>query len=358
MTETSKTPETDREEYTVTERDIGFQVINAAKCRELELRLSDREAEVARLEKLVYVPGAWRCAKCKCGLISNTLYVATGAMAANNKPQECPNGCGPMWRLTERDAGNEVCDRLEALAIKQRASEEYADGLREAAQWLMIVYGAPHLDIDQAERAMEGLRAALAKNPAYGGLVADASSGTRESAQLKPDRQPSTNSDEALTVLDRAIAYCQGQSQYAPLTSEDDAYDRGVAACVRVLEDMKPYPVSPTKGTTMNFGDAIEEVKAGRCVQRAGWNGKGMFIFLNKGSFDHELLGFKKGDTPEPDHPSTMDGISLGLFETGAVGTLTRLPNINMRSASGSTVTGWLASQTDLLAEDWQVIAP
>ena len=34
-------------------------------------------------------------------------------------------------------------------------------------------------------------------------------------------------------------------------------------------------------------------------------------------------------------------------------GTITRLPNLNMRAATGSTVTGWLASQTDILAEDW-----
>lgn len=78
------------------------------------------DAEVARLEKLVYVPGVWKCAKCAFSLISKTLYVNLGVVGANTSPQQCANGCGPMWRVTERDAGNEVCDRLEALTITMR----------------------------------------------------------------------------------------------------------------------------------------------------------------------------------------------------------------------------------------------
>lgn len=104
--------------------------------------------------------------------------------------------------------------------------------------------------------------------------------------------------------------------------------------------------------TNMNFGQALEAIKSGAAVAREGWNGKRMFLFLNKGSFDGGKLGFAAGDHPQPGHQSTIDGVSLGLFEAGDDGTVTRLPNINMRSASGATVTGWLASQTDMLAED------
>ena len=108
--------------------------------------------------------------------------------------------------------------------------------------------------------------------------------------------------------------------------------------------------------TAMSFGNAIHAMKQGKRVARAGWNGKGMFIYLNKGSFDHGMLGFDPGEDPRPDHPSTIDGISLGLFTSGDHGTVTRLPNINMRSASGATVIGWLASQTDMLADDWMIL--
>lgn len=102
----------------------------------------------------------------------------------------------------------------------------------------------------------------------------------------------------------------------------------------------------------MNFGEALEAVKEGKLIAREGWNGKNMFVYLNKGSFDKSL------ETSEMKKAEyyTIDGICKELFEVGDVGTVTRLPNINMRSANGSTITGWLASQTDMLAEDWNII--
>lgn len=106
----------------------------------------------------------------------------------------------------------------------------------------------------------------------------------------------------------------------------------------------------------MDFPSALTSLKFGRRVARAGWNGKGMYIYLNLGSFDHELLGFAASDQPGHGHPSTIDGISIGLFQAGDQGTTTRLPNINMRTATGATVTGWLASQADMLAEDWAIV--
>lgn len=97
----------------------------------------------------------------------------------------------------------------------------------------------------------------------------------------------------------------------------------------------------------LTFGEAIEALKQGKAVARSGWNGKSMSIFLNKGSYCF------------PDKPIDyffIEGVSSKLFENGDNGTVTRLPNINMKTASGSTVTGWLASQTDMLAEDWLIV--
>lgn len=94
---------------------------------------------------------------------------------------------------------------------------------------------------------------------------------------------------------------------------------------------------------TLTFGQALEALKKGHCIARAGWNGKGMFVSLNKGS--SEFLS--------PGRTETIEGVSETLFDLGDTGTVTRLPKLNMRAASGSTVTGWLASQTDLLAEYW-----
>ena len=95
----------------------------------------------------------------------------------------------------------------------------------------------------------------------------------------------------------------------------------------------------------LNFGQAIEHVKLGGRAARSGWNGKGMFIFLNPGSTDRTSQD-----------QSHFDGVPGRLLQTGDTGTVTRLPNLNMKAASGATVTGWLASQTDILAEDWTLI--
>lgn len=92
----------------------------------------------------------------------------------------------------------------------------------------------------------------------------------------------------------------------------------------------------------MNFGQAIDVLKTGGRVARTGWNGKNMFLFLEKGSF------------PYGPRPDLVDGVDSDLFDFGDSGTVPRMPHISMQAASGATVTGWLASQTDILADDWK----
>jgi len=111
-----------------------------------------------------------------------------------------------------------------------------------------------------------------------------------------------------------------------------------------------------TTMTTVDFGQALKQLKAGEKVCRIGWNGKGMFLWIKKGSIDGDMLGFAPGENPLSDHPSTMDGIKLGHFECGDKGTTTRLPCLCMHTATGATVEGWLASQTDMLADDWMIV--
>lgn len=96
----------------------------------------------------------------------------------------------------------------------------------------------------------------------------------------------------------------------------------------------------------MDFGEALAALKEGRRVARAGWNGKKMFVWLNWGSF------------PGCEMNKLIGGVPSVLFHAGPKNTVTRMPNINMRAADGSTVTGWLASQTDMLAEDWVDVLP
>lgn len=70
-----------------------------------------------------------------------------------------------------------------------------------------------------------------------------------------------------------------------------------------------------------DFGWALDELRAGNFVQRRGWNGKGMYLGLQV-----------------PDDRSKMT-----------------LPYIYMYTATGDLVP-WLASQTDMLADDWQTV--
>lgn len=83
----------------------------------------------------------------------------------------------------------------------------------------------------------------------------------------------------------------------------------------------------------MNFGEAIECLKAGKRVAREGWNGKGMFLFLVPGST------FEVNRAP-----------LLGIYPAGT--RINYQPHIDMKTAQ-DTVVPWLASQSDVLAEDW-----
>lgn len=99
----------------------------------------------------------------------------------------------------------------------------------------------------------------------------------------------------------------------------------------------------------LTFSEALSALKLGMRISRENWNGKNMFLYLNKGSIDISTLS-------NEDSFEIIEGIPGKLFDTGDKGTFTRLPNINMSNANSRTVTGWLASQTDLLAEDWCIL--
>ena len=83
----------------------------------------------------------------------------------------------------------------------------------------------------------------------------------------------------------------------------------------------------------MNFGQAIQRLKAGMRVQREGWNGKNQYIELATN------ISYKntKGETINAEHEA------IGNKAIAFIGT------------SGVEL-GWLASQADMLAEDWKIV--
>lgn len=92
----------------------------------------------------------------------------------------------------------------------------------------------------------------------------------------------------------------------------------------------------------MDFGDAIRSLKGGKRVARSGWNGKGMWLALSPGSKALPADKFWAGPNRE--------------FALANGGYADVLPSITMKTATGEVLMGWLASQTDMLAEDWQEV--
>lgn len=121
--------------------DVGMQGLFMAGAREgYKLRVPQIEellVRIKQLEALVYVPGLFRCAKCKFQLNRIEIHAQSGNMRADNTPDSCPNCTRPLWRVTERDAGNDLCDRLEAMQLK----------LNELTEAKKRVYESFELDI-------------------------------------------------------------------------------------------------------------------------------------------------------------------------------------------------------------------
>lgn len=85
----------------------------------------------------------------------------------------------------------------------------------------------------------------------------------------------------------------------------------------------------------MNFGQAIELLKAGKAVKRDGWNGKGMFVYF----------------VPPGSYPART-GIAQSFFgdELVPYNAYFAIKNVD------DTVSTWVPSVNDCLAEDWKVL--
>ena len=85
----------------------------------------------------------------------------------------------------------------------------------------------------------------------------------------------------------------------------------------------------------MSFGLAVEALKKGKLVARAGWNGKGMWLFIIQGSNDiAKLHGYGFGEMAN--EPTFRDAIFMKTVDNQLV--------------------PWTASQTDVLADDWLIV--
>jgi hypothetical protein len=113
----------------------------------------------------------------------------------------------------------------------------------------------------------------------------------------------------------------------AKAAAQDPNSERPAGAAAQAIAEATP-PVRFVN--TVDFSQALKGLKAGHRATRRGWNGKGMWIAF-------------------------ISGIKLN---TNA-GEITMAPFIVMKTApdarGNEAIVPWLASQTDLVAEDWDI---
>lgn len=101
----------------------------------------------------------------------------------------------------------------------------------------------------------------------------------------------------------------------------------------------------PTNG--MTFGMALEALKIGQKVARSGWDGKGMWLSLS-GPLEGKVIGADQFWSENNRQWARQFGGAMVL------------PSITMKTINASgreaILMGWLASQTDMLSEDWEIV--
>jgi hypothetical protein len=123
---------------------------------------------------------------------------------------------------------------------------------------------------------------------------------------------------------DYLVVYEDGYQSFSPKQAFEDGYTRMETTSVPL--------------DCLSFGTALAHLKNGRRIARSGWNGKGMFIYhVGPGRYP----------------PSTEAGRIIASEQPD--GLVPYLAYIAMKTV-GSAVVPWLASQTDVLAEDWYVL--
>ena len=94
----------------------------------------------------------------------------------------------------------------------------------------------------------------------------------------------------------------------------------------------------------MKFGEAIECARNGKKIAREGWNGKNMYVYMTEGC-----------TIPADEWVARIPSQELTEAEKER-GDVIIIAHLDMMNAQGTRIIGWLASQTDMLADDWYVV--
>ena len=105
----------------------------------------------------------------------------------------------------------------------------------------------------------------------------------------------------------------------------------------------------------MTFSEALEQLKLGKKLKRKNWNGKDQFIFLIHGENIQAAYSAWMSDywtDDDSDNDSDNDILSHFIDKSDI-----SLPNfLAIKTTSNQIQLGWLASQADMLSDDWETI--
>lgn len=103
------------------------------------------------------------------------------------------------------------------------------------------------------------------------------------------------------------------------------------------------YHIHIPQEEVMDFGVALMNLKEGRRAARKGWNGKGMYVFLATDVSFHTKADLGEFNSEHSEECSELNSVEVGDM-------------LVLRTAQGALQPGWLASQADMLAEDWVIL--
>lgn len=157
-------------------------------------------------------------------------------------------------------------------------------------------------------------------------------------APLFGDGEPMTEEDEAAMMEELAEAEAAEEAKIQEVISSVRAERADeIEALRRQIDDLQQKQAEPSKTKGLDFGAALAFLRAGHKVARHDWNGKGMWLVLVPG---------RKGVEMYPGSAYMGAGIEVADIN----------PHIDMKTVQGAMQPGWLASQSDMLADDWFVV--
>jgi len=106
------------------------------------------------------------------------------------------------------------------------------------------------------------------------------------------------------------------------------------------------------KAFGLSFGQAVDAVKAGNKIARDGWNGKGLFVFMQVPSEINKEIVPKMQSLPQ----SVKDEFERRFTDTESQVSAIYYDNQLAIVNSSNLINGWAPSVSDALANDWFVL--